>query len=718
MNRINTRKAISAVVGVASCLIGQAFAATPADVKLTFVQITDLHANLVSHKELVRKADGATTVGMRGGMPRIKTLIQGVEQSNPNTIVMNIGDTFHGGVEAFYTLGNAVADPLNALGIDVGVVGNWDYYFTPAITRLRYGRITGMEQDRIERSMPAFAEFFPIKRPNFPNLGANVKDITDIMMPQDFFAPTHMLTYQGVKVGFIGFTSDIVEQMHPLLAEGMDFAYGLEEHKNLIIKHARELRAQGADIVVLMSELGIHKDIALSKALAAMRAKGALEAGLLDMIFSAHTHELTQTMVTKSQDGSTLYAPVVEPGADSNLGRLDVTMKYKDTTTTRQRLRIITEQNWTVANKQWRILPVDESVAPDPTLTTLVNAARKSFLKPTDGSAFQTLHALPFLFQTLKEPIDTVIGHIDNGHIAHQNDMMSGVINRKNSGDSTFNDAFTHMLLDVSNNPQNSMPRAKVAMSPGFRMGATLPEAGFLMENNAIATGDITLEDAYRFFPMYYGAATAEITGADLKRRVEDSLKHTYSSDAFNHGGGWATGFAGIKQTLNLANGDPHALYVPGSTPDTFNPDQLSRVLALHYESGEEVQDNEVLTVIGCSRLPIDYKGTLCGQPGYSNVQRVIEKVDGTLTVGEINTTVIAVGPRPATMIDLFVNNLKAGYKLKTSGFVVEDLSKFSIFPGAPYFQPLEGTGGYIQMAPPEDPCGYFKWKCLPGQPL
>jgi len=718
VNRIKTRKAICTVASLACCVMGQAFAATPADVKLTFIQITDLHANLISHKDLIHKTDGSTTVATRGGMARMKTLIQGVKQSNPNTIVMNIGDTFHGGVEAFYTLGNAVADPLNALGIDVGVAGNWDFYFTPAITRLRYGRVTGMEQDRIERSMPAFAEFFPIKRPNFPNLGANVKDISDFITPQNFFAPTHLLTYNGVKVGFIGFTSDIVEQMHPLLAEGMDFAFGLEEHKNLIIKHARDLRAQGADIVVLMSELGIHKDIALSKALAAMRAKGTLEAGLLDMVFSAHTHELTQTMVTKSVDGSALYAPVVEPGADSNLGRLDVTMKYKDTTTTRERLRIITEQNWTVANKQWKTLPVDESVAEDPAVKTLVATARKSFLKPADGSAFKTLHALPFLFQTLKEPIDTVIGHIDSGNVAHQNDMMSGVINRKNSGDSTFNDAFTHMLLDVSNNPKNNIPHAKVAMSPGFRMGATLPEAGFLMENNAIATGNITLEDAYRFFPMYYGAATAETTGADLKRRVEDSLKHTYSSDAFNHGGGWATGFAGIKQTLNLANGDPHGMYVPGSTPDTFNSDQLSRVFALHYESGEEVRDNEVLTVIGCSRLPIDYKGTLCGQPGYTNVQRVIENLDGTLAVGQINTTVIAIGPRPATMIDLFVNNLKAGYKLKTSGVVVQDLSQFSMFPATPYYQPLEGTGGYIQPAPTEDPCGYFKWKCLPGQPL
>ncbi len=714
--KITLKNAIRhSVLGISCLASAHAFAA-PADVKITFVELSDLHANLIPHKDMVLKSDGTTAVEMRGGMARIKTLLNGVRQSNTNTVVMNIGDTFHGGVEAFYTLGNAIADPLNDLNIDIGVAGNWDYYFTPAITRLRYGRITALEQDRIEKSIPMFAEFFPIKRPNFDNLGANVKDFTDIFMTSDFFDATKIIEKDGVKIGFIGFTSDIVEQMHPLLAEGMDFAFGIEEHKNLIIKYARELKSQGADIIVLMSELGIHKDIALSKALADMRASNTLEDGLLDMIFSAHTHELTKTMVTTAKDGSALYAAVVETGADANLGRLDVTMKYVSTTGRRGNK----EDNWSINSKQWSIIPVDESVAEDANMKTLVTAARKSFLAPTDGSNFNTIRALPFLFQTLEEPIDTVIGHIDAGNIAHQGDMMAGVVNRKNANgnDNTFNEAFTQMLLDVSNSAENDMPHAKVALTPNFRMGTTLPEAGFLMENGAMASGDISLEDAYRFFPMYYGAATAQTTGADLKRRVEDTLKHTYSSDAFNHGGGWASGFAGIKQTLDLSNGDPLSVYIPGDDPSTFNSNQLNRVVSLQYDSGEEVQDNEVLTVIGCSRLPIDYQGTICGQPGYDNVQRVIENVDGSLSVGEINTTVIAIGPRPATMIDLFVDQLKKGYQLKTSGTDVKDISNFPVYPEAPYVQPLEGTGGNIQTAPSEDPCGYFKWKCLPGQPL
>ena len=164
----------------------------------------------------------------------MKTMIDAARKSNPNTVVMNIGDTFHGGVEAFYSLGNAVTDPLNALGIDVGVFGNWDY--TPSFTRARYRRIVGLEGDVVQATIPGFNNPVP-------------------------------------QIGFIGLISDIVEEMHPLLAEGRDFAFGLEEGKDLIIKHACDLRNRAQTLLMLMSELGIQKDSS-SESLTDMKSNG------------------------------------------------------------------------------------------------------------------------------------------------------------------------------------------------------------------------------------------------------------------------------------------------------------------------------------------------------------------------------------------------------------------------------------------------------------
>lgn len=638
--------------------------AAPGPVSITFVELNDLHANLVPHKDLVSNPDGSTSVTMKGGMARMKTIINQIEAQNPNTIVMNVGDTFHGGVEAFYSLGNAVADPLNAMGIDVGVPGNWDYYFTPAITRARYGRA---EEPIVMADLPGVADPVPVKRPAFPNLGANVRDITD-PLPEDFLPPTYMIEQQGVKVGFIGFTSDIVELMHPMLAEGMDFAWGIDEHLQLLLKYSQQLRDQGADVVVVMSELGIHKDIALSKALAQKQANGEIAAGLIDVFFSAHTHEVTRQPVSATKDGSALYAPVVESGNDGYLGRMDVTMNYVSTTTTGRLFNQVEEQNWSLASMHWQLIAVDDSVAEDPAMKALVDAQRAPFLDDQVN-----IRALPFVMQRLQQPIDTVIGHLAPGSIMQQKDGLAGVLSRNHSLSSPFNQALTRMMRDITG--------SDVAMTPGFRMGATVPEAGFALENGGVASGDITLEDAYRFFPMYYGLAVASTSGQHLKDVINHTLDATYSSDTWNTQGGWNYGYAGVDITVDLDAGDQR------------------RVIGLHRsDNGAAIQDSDVISIAGCRRLPIDFNGTLCGIGGFDNVTTISNPSTGL----------------PWSLVDMFTHMLQdTGYALSTPGSNVTDVSNTAMWPDSEYIQPLEGVGEFFIPQDQTDPCGFFKWNCL-----
>lgn len=641
--------------------------AAPSDVRLTLVELNDLHANLVGHKDLVRNPDGTTKVEIRGGMARMKTVMNRIRKENPNTLLMTIGDTYHGGVEAFYSLGNAVHDPLMALAPDVGVPGNWDYYFTPAVTRARYGRIDKEDIDVVQVTFDGIANPIPVKRPLFPNLGANVKDITDIFMPKDFLPPTHMITRQGVKIGFIGFTSDIVEMMQPLLAEGMDFAHGLEEHKNLLIEHAKKLRSQGADLVVVMSELGVNKNVDLSKALGQMSAKGELPPGLIDMFFSAHTHEAISVPIKTADDGVALYAPVVEAGNDGYLGRLDVTMKYKNSTTTGRPWKTVTEQNWAPASMSWKLITINESIPEDPAVKAMVDKERSIFLAKDVN-----MMAVPFFMQRLKQPIDTVIGRIAPGAIISQQNLMSGVMSRDGTLSSTFNVALTNMMRDVTG--------TELAITPGFRMGTAVPEAGFLMENGAVATGDITLEDAYRFFPMYYGLVTATTTGAHMKGVIEGVLKAVYSADAFNTQGGWAYGFAGLDIDVDLKAGDGR------------------RVKALrHASTGLPVQDNEVMTIAGCRRLPIDFRGTLCGIGGFENL-KTIKEPGGML---------------PWSFVDMFTYMLQnKSYALHSEAGTITDTSYTPMWPTTEIRQPVNGVGAYYEPHNPQDPCRYFKWQC------
>lgn len=69
-------------------------------------------------------------------MARLKIMLDAPRKSNPTTVAMNIGDIFHAGVSLLLA-GQCRDDLLNALGLDVGAIGNGGSYFNPVITRAR-----------------------------------------------------------------------------------------------------------------------------------------------------------------------------------------------------------------------------------------------------------------------------------------------------------------------------------------------------------------------------------------------------------------------------------------------------------------------------------------------------------------------------------------------------------------------------------------------------
>ena len=126
-------------------LFALSFSLSAQNTTVSLLHYNDLHAHLTPHKDMVRYGDTCATdpsatfsIGNRGGIAKLKTLVDQLKTANPNTILMNIGDTYHGGVEAAYTSGNAIVAPVNALGIDVAVPGNWDFAYGPGVWRKRY----------------------------------------------------------------------------------------------------------------------------------------------------------------------------------------------------------------------------------------------------------------------------------------------------------------------------------------------------------------------------------------------------------------------------------------------------------------------------------------------------------------------------------------------------------------------------------------------------
>ena len=472
---------------------------------VTLIHFNDLHAHLSPHLDRVAvpatSAVAATTsLQERGGLARAATLIKQIRSENPNSILMNIGDTYHGGVEAMFSLGNAVADPMSALGVDIGVPGNWDFAYGPNVTRLRYASLTTQETSVLQNalSISTGGLISTIKKPNFPNLAANVSFTQPANKAgQPFLPPTWTTVRGGIKVGFIGITSDIVPRMSSVLATGLSFVQGEAAYKTLIEQQAKSLRDGGSQLVFVMSELGIHRDKQLAD---------HISSGSVDVFFSAHTHEATFAPLT-----STSGALVVEAGNDGYIGRMDATVKPG--------VKPIFV---------WKLMPLDKTIAEDQTMKALVDKERAPYLVANPNIKFPMTYANV----TLSQSITAVIG------------KTSGSLDRRHALENTFNRVFTDAL--------RARTGTQLAMTPGFRFDSVIA-ANELLEDNTIANGDITLEDVYRFFPVIYTMSTASITGQRVKEIVELGLTSVFSRDAFNQGGGWLEGFSGINLSVDVA---------------------------------------------------------------------------------------------------------------------------------------------------------------------
>jgi 2',3'-cyclic-nucleotide 2'-phosphodiesterase (5'-nucleotidase family) len=608
---------------VCRCQAGRA-TPCPDPVRLSLLHLNDLHAHLVPHLDLAPDAPigetaSTTRVVERGGLARLATLVERARAENPNTLLLNVGDTFHGGVEALFTNGNAIVEPVNALGVDVGVPGNWDFAYGPLVTQARYGEAPSAN----------------VARPAFPNLGGNVTYAApDSRAGQPFLPATLLKDVAGIRVGLIGITSDIVRFMHPTLAAGLSFLEGEESYRQYVNTHARALRDQGAAVVAVLSELGIQKDYRLAH---------VIDPGSVDVFFSAHTHEAVFTPL-RARSG----ALVVEAGNDGYLGQMDV---------------LVVEG--LVVGRSWQLTPIGPDVPEDETMQALVAAARAPFL----AADVHLTVPNPFVIQELDRPIDTVIGHTE------------GPLDRRQALESTFNDTFADLLRGRTG--------TQLALTPGFRFDAVVASSGSLLEGEAVAMGAITVEDAYRFFPVVYSLATGEVTGARLREILEEALADVYSHDPrrrcryrgtparalrrgceqpfangsvdqpFRQRGGWMLGMSGVAVTLDLTRPDGE------------------RITALQLtDSGNPVGAETMLTVAGCTR-PLDAADQLCSYPGVSNVRPFTNPATG----------------QAWTPVDFLVDALSVGPVPAASRRDLVDVSGTAAWPVSPFVQPLTGPG-------------------------
>ena len=542
--------------------------------KVTLIQLSDVHGHLHPHAEIF--PDGRMDEGS-GGIAKLTTLIKEVRADNPDSLLLALGDTTHGSAEMLFSLGDLIVPWLNSLDIDAFTPGNWDFGWGPRVYRQRFTQarpplapnnrttIAWMdEQLGNECNVPGGLnattyETCHVTRATFPTVAMNVynyNEIGGINNPGQPLGPLVHPPYiikevDGIKVAILGLTTDVVPQQAQAFNTGFRFTMGFKEMPAQIAA----AKAEGADLIVVLSELGLAKNIQLVR-----------EFPEIDVMFSGHTHERTPEAIVIEHADNTISL-VTEAGEDGFLGRLDLQLTGSGK----------------INKYEWTLMEADSTVAEDPEVEALVTAAQSTFVTGPDHQCHTFgVNAFPFgTGHTLCDPLDMVIGHTNP--TIQRRDVLEDISNN------VMVDAFVDLGVSLGefDSRGNQLTLANtLSTTNGFRFDVVIlgSDDGFL--------GDITIGDLYDYYPIGAATALAEYTGGRLKLHWEGILNNVFDPNPYRQRGGWFLGFPGnMHFDIRLSDDFPRSI--------SYGK-RIARVTIDGGSGPVRVDDSKIYTLASC----------------------------------------------------------------------------------------------------------------------
>ncbi len=267
----------------------------------------------------------ARRYGRVGGFAHLATLVKRLKASRPGALLLDGGDTWQGSATALWTRGQDMVEACKLLGVDV-MTGHWEF---------TYG------QERVKELVDG-----DLKKAGIEFIAHNIKtqDFGDEVFPGYSWREIN-----GVPVAVIGQAFPYTPIANPRYMVA-DWSFGIREQELQTL--IDQLRAKGAQAVVLLSHNGMDVDLKL-----ASRVSG------LDAILGGHTHDgVPMGVPVKNRGGSTL---VTNAGSNGKfLGVLDLQVN----------------KTGKVAGLKYQLLPVFANLLPaDPAMNALIDKVRAPF---------------------------------------------------------------------------------------------------------------------------------------------------------------------------------------------------------------------------------------------------------------------------------------------------------------------------------------------------
>jgi sulfur-oxidizing protein SoxB len=240
----------------------------------------------------------AKRYGKVGGFAHLATLVKQLKDSRPGALLLDGGDTWQGSGTALWTQGQDMVDACKLLGVDV-MTGHWE--FTLGMERVK---------EIIEKDFANRVDF----------VAQNVKT-NDFGDP--VFKPYVIREMNGVSCAIIGQAFPYTPIANPRYMVA-DWEFGIQDEN--LQKMVDEVRAKGAQVVVVLSHNGMDVDLKM-----ASRVSG------VDAILGGHTHDgMPVPTLVSNKGGQTL---VTNAGSNGKfLGVLDFEVKAGKVTDFRYKL--------------------------------------------------------------------------------------------------------------------------------------------------------------------------------------------------------------------------------------------------------------------------------------------------------------------------------------------------------------------------------------------
>src|SRR5689334_4956398 len=332
-------------------LVAQSF--VPERVQVTILGTTDLHGNINPIDYYTDKPDNR-------GLAKVATLIKRIRKEQPNTLLIDSGDTIQGSpLESFHSRkNNTRIDPMmlvmNSLNYDSMTVGNHEYNFGLKV----------LDKARNEAK--------------FPWISANTYDKGT---QRTHYKPYIVKEVAGVKIGILGLTTPGIPYWdNPPNYADLEFREPVAEAR----KWVATLRTQEkVDVVVIAMHMGLGEDLRTGEVSPGQIPHEndaiaiAQEVPGVDVIFMGHTH----------RDVPSVYINgVVLTQANHwgrHLARADLYLQKSPA-------------GWRVYAKSARTIPTDDRVEPDPEVVKLAepyNRQTEEWLERVVGESPEELTA-------------------------------------------------------------------------------------------------------------------------------------------------------------------------------------------------------------------------------------------------------------------------------------------------------------------------------------